>query len=66
MKLVMKITRESADRYRAACPSLPGCVVFGTDPQEAQEKLAQAARSYLASLDAEMPLKFSQPTTIVA
>ncbi len=66
MKLVIKITRESADRYRAACPSLPGCVVFAASPEEAQEKLAAATQSYLASLNVETPVRFSQPTTIVA
>lgn len=55
MKIVVKISRESGERFRAWCPALPGCVVCGRSREEAIAKLEQAVCGYVASLDAVMP-----------
>lgn len=57
MKMVIKISRETEERFRAWCPSLPGCSVQARSHEEALKKLNQAVTGYLASLDAIVPDK---------
>ena len=55
MKVVVHLSRQSDAYYRAWCPALPGCVVYGQSKQEAQEKIEAAIQGYLASLDIALP-----------
>jgi predicted RNase H-like HicB family nuclease len=51
MKMQTRIAQTAQGEYRAWCPRLPGCQVRSSSPQQAQRKLAEAARGYLASLN---------------
>ena len=51
MKVQMRIAQTASGEYRAWCPPLPGCQVQGQSLPQAQERLAEAAQGYLASLD---------------
>ena len=55
MKVPVRLTRESATRYLAWCPDLPGCAARGSSPEEAIRKVVGEARSYMASLNASVP-----------
>ena len=55
MVVVIQITQDDRG-YRASCPALPGCSVRAESHQEAQKKIEQAVRGYIASLHAEVPL----------
>ena len=55
MEVVIRITRDERG-YRASCPALPGCSIRAQSQQEAQKKIDQAVRGYIASLHAEVPL----------
>lgn len=57
---------ESENRFRATCPSLPGCVVVAASVEEALFKIGQIAQSYMASFDAQTPLTLTEATAIVA
>ena len=60
MKLVIKMTGLGANSYRAWCPALPGCSVFGQSKEEAQDKIRHAVEGYLASLDVALPRELSR------
>lgn len=55
MKMVLKTTRVTNGSYRAWCPALPGCVVWGASNEEALCLLEEAARGYLSSLNVALP-----------
>jgi len=60
MKVAIRIDLKTAGVYRASCPALPGCVVFGRSHEEARQKIDQAVRGYLASLDVPVPRRLEQ------
>ena len=51
MKMQIQVARTDKGEYRAWCPRLPGCQVRSQSLPQAQQKLAEAARGYLASLN---------------
>ncbi len=51
MKVTVKIRRQLTGDYRAWCPALPGCAVLGKSPDDVKQKMDQAIRGYLASLN---------------
>ncbi len=55
MQMVVKTTRVADGGYRAWCPALPGCVVWGASDEEALCRLEDAARGYLSSLNVALP-----------
>lgn len=55
MKTVIKITQKPNGRYRAWCPSLPGCTAEAATHQEVVTKMELTVKSYLASLDVAAP-----------
>ncbi|KPK86006.1 MAG: hypothetical protein AMJ81_02235 [Phycisphaerae bacterium SM23_33] len=59
MRMVVMITRRASGEYRASCPALPGCVVSGPSPEEAERRMVQAVRGYLANLDVPPPRKLA-------
>lgn len=62
MKLLVKVTRDSAGYYRAWCPSLPGCFAYAPSQDEAIAKLNETMVSYLASLDS--PVSSVEPQVL--
>ena len=55
MKLGIKIVQNESGDYTALCPSLPGCVSRGHTRAEAQEKLEDAIRGYIAAVNNFVP-----------
>ena len=55
MRFAVNISEVSGAGYRAQCPSLPGCTVFGRSPDEARQQATRAILGYLASLDVAVP-----------
>lgn len=55
MNLAIHIVKKAEAAYRAWCPSLPGCSVYGRSIQEARGKIHDAVRGYLASLEVALP-----------
>ena len=51
MKMQTRVAQTAQGEYRAWCPRLPGCQVRSSSLSQAQQKLAEAARGYLASLN---------------
>ena len=58
MKIIVTISTESPETYRAACPGLPGCTVRGQSRAEVLDRMGRAARAYVASLDVVVPDRF--------
>jgi predicted RNase H-like HicB family nuclease len=57
VKFVVTIVELSPGMHKAYCPALPGCMVIGSSPQEAAERISRAVAGYLASFDATAPEK---------
>jgi predicted RNase H-like HicB family nuclease len=66
MRLCIKITRHSEGGFRASCPSLPGCQSHGHTQEQAKEKLLEAIRGYLASLNEFVPEQIQEVMEIQA
>jgi len=66
MKLVICISRQSDTNYRAWCPALPGCMVYGQSRREAHERVHAAIEGYLASLDIALPRELQRQFQAVA
>ena len=60
VKLVIKISRRADNGFRACCPALPGCAVYGRSWTEASDKIQEAVRGYLAGLDTALPRELSR------
>lgn len=55
MNLAIKLEHRIDGTYRACCPALPGCSVWGQSKEDAHVKIDLAVRGYLASLDVCLP-----------
>jgi predicted RNase H-like HicB family nuclease len=55
MELVVKIAVGDNGRFRAWCPSLPGCMVKAESEEEALRKIETIIRSYLLGMNAVPP-----------
>lgn len=55
MKLKIKVKPGVAVGYVAECPGLPGCRSFGPTEQQAEKKLVEAIKGYLASVNNSVP-----------
>lgn len=66
MKIVIKIRREPSGKFRAWCPSLPGCAVFGETADDVRHKMDHALRAYLCSLNAAVPGRLVQDVVRVS
>jgi predicted RNase H-like HicB family nuclease len=51
MKITIKLAPNDQGRWRAWCPSLPGCLAIGDTAQQAQAAISEAIVGYLASLE---------------
>lgn len=55
MKLSIRIIVNEHGTYVATCPSLPGCTTQGQTREEAQQKIDEAIRGYIAALSNFVP-----------
>jgi predicted RNase H-like HicB family nuclease len=55
MKLCIKIIPGELDGFIALCPSLPGCKTVGKTREEAQQRLDEAIRGYIAAMSDFVP-----------
>ena len=55
MKVSIKICRNEQGGFTALCPSLPGCKSCGQTREEAQQKIDEAIRGYLAAMSNFVP-----------
>ncbi len=55
MKLCVRIRKDEQGTFRGSCPSLPGCVASGQTEVQARQKLEEAIRGYLASVNNFVP-----------
>ncbi len=51
MKIPVRISQTKDNKYRAACQSLPGCVITAESYEDAEAQVQQAVEGYLASLN---------------
>jgi predicted RNase H-like HicB family nuclease len=55
MRIAVEIGRSEHGGYRAWCPALPGCTVLGQSRKDAADRINEAIRGYLASLNVALP-----------
>jgi len=55
MKIAVKIIKDQDGKYRASCPALPGCCVRGDSYDDAKNRIDEAVRGYLGSLNVALP-----------
>ena len=55
MKLCVKIIACDQGGFIAVCPSLPGCQSHGQTREEAQQRLDEAFRGYIAAMSNFVP-----------
>ena len=55
MELAVKIAECSGGFYRAWCPALPGCAVYGHTRMQVRSKIQDAINGYVASMDVALP-----------
>ena len=63
MKIAVRVAKASPDRpgrYRAWCPTLPGCRAHGRSRDEAIANIDSVIRGYLASLNRPTPKKLKK------
>lgn len=60
MRLVIKMASKGSGVYRAWCPSLPGCEVYGQTRQDVRWRIHKAIEGYLASLDVALPRELNR------
>ncbi|MCE5328481.1 MAG: hypothetical protein ABFD92_12935 [Planctomycetaceae bacterium] len=60
MKLVFKMTAQADGTFKAWCPALPGCRVWGHTRQEASRKMHAAVSGYLATMEVALPRELAR------
>jgi predicted RNase H-like HicB family nuclease len=55
MNLTIRIAKQIGCAYRAWCPALPGCEVYGETLTEARSKIQDAIRGYASNLEQVLP-----------
>ncbi len=55
MKVCVRIRHNEHGGYTAVCPSLPGCVSFGETREQAEQRLEEAIRGYIAAVSNFVP-----------
>ncbi|MFP4105562.1 MAG: type II toxin-antitoxin system HicB family antitoxin [Phycisphaerae bacterium] len=55
MKVCIRLVRNEFGGYTAKCPTLPGCVSTGETREEAQQRLDEAIRGYIAAVNNFVP-----------
>ena len=65
MKLTIRIARCGGGFYRAWCPALPGCEVYGQSRKEIKSRIDAAVKGYLARMDVAIPRELGRRNPIV-
>ncbi len=60
MKVAVQIVVDAQGRFTALCPSLPGCCSKAQTREQAQQKLHEAIKGYLASVSNFVPENLEQ------
>jgi predicted RNase H-like HicB family nuclease len=60
MESAVRIAGPHCGTYRAWCPALPGCSVYGRSRDEARSRIWQAVRGYLAHLEVALPRELAR------
>jgi len=60
MEAAVRIAGPLDGTYRAWCPALPGCAVYGHSRREAVARIRQAVRGYLEHLDVALPRELAR------
>ena len=60
MNLSVKIRRDAGHDFRACCPALPGCIVYGKSRPEVEDRIQEAVTGHLASLEVALPAELSR------
>lgn len=60
MKLAIRVFGDHHGGFTAVCPSLPGCRSQGGTREEAQERLDEAIRGYMAAVNNFVPENLTQ------
>ena len=56
MNIVIRISGPRLDGvFRACCPALPGCVVFGGSVREVRVRIRQAMQGYMEHMSVALP-----------
>ena len=63
MEFAVRIAGPLGGAYRAWCPALPGCAVYGHSRHEARDRIRQAVSGYLEHLDVVLPRELARRTT---
>ena len=64
MRMHVDIVQLSDRAWRAACPSLPGCVVVAASIEAVGREIDCAIRAYLASLEVHPPRRIEQDQNV--
>jgi len=65
MKLCVRITRNERGEFTAVCPSLPGCVSCGNTRKQAEERLKEAIRGYIAAVSNFVPEQLDREVVVL-
>jgi predicted RNase H-like HicB family nuclease len=60
MQLVVRIADSTGGMYRAWCPALPGCAIYGNSRNEAQARIQQAVQGYVEHMDVALPRELAR------
>ena len=61
MDIVVRISGPRLDgAYRASCPALPGCVVFGRSGREVRARIRQAMQGYMKHMSVALPRELAR------
>jgi predicted RNase H-like HicB family nuclease len=63
MELAVKITGCSGGYYRAWCPALPGCAVYGHTRTQVRSKIQDAVTGYVANMGVALPRELGRNLT---
>jgi predicted RNase H-like HicB family nuclease len=55
MRITIKVAKIAPDGYRAWCPALPGCAVWGLTRTEALRRIQEAVDGYVDHIDITLP-----------
>ena len=64
MRLCVRISQNERGHFVAVCPSLPGCVTFGDTQEQAEERLEEAIRGYIAAINNFVPERLDREVVV--
>ena len=64
MESTVRVAGPLDGAYRAWCPALPGCAVYGRSRREAKVRIGQAVSGYLEHLATALPRELARHTRL--